>query len=125
MLKWVSRHILPISLVVFLIGLLFTIVSVFGVFYEDETPDFLVGLVDAFGDWNLWALILGPILLIGGGWYLFDSIKMRREFEELVSTPSKAKFIRNMERIEYLAWKLSIAHQERVVERKKEFRIKK
>ncbi len=67
----------------------------------------------------------GPIILIAGGWYFFDNLRKRKEFKELMETTSKAKFIRNMDRAEFLAWKLTMDHQKQLMDKKKEFHIKK
>ncbi len=63
-------------------------------------------------------------MLIAGAWYFFDNVKMRREFKELMETTSKAKFIRNLDRVEYLAWKLTPDHQNQLTKKKSEFHIK-
>jgi hypothetical protein len=41
--------------------------------------------------------------------YAGDTIRKYREFDKLIDTDSKAKFVQNQDRIEYLAWLLSRA----------------
>ncbi len=47
-----------------------------------------------------------------------------KEFRELMTIESKAKFIKNVDRIEELAWKLHPKYERQVIKRKKKFNIK-
>ena len=118
-------HALKFGLLFFIIGIILTILGVLGVFAYESMPDSLKDTIDSIGNWIYWCVLIGPLLLIGGGWYFFDSIRKRKEFKELISATSKAKFIRNQDRIEFLAWKLTPEHQNQYIEKKKEFHIKK
>lgn len=87
-------------------------------------PDFFCDLVrNKVGPWNIWVLVVGPILLLAGIVYLGDTVKKQREFSKLIDTDSKAKFVQNQDRIEYLAWLLSSRFERRVEEKKREFKI--
>ena len=119
-----STYTLHLGFVLFVIGIVLTILGIIGVFYYDQSPDSLKGVIDTIGNWRYWCILLGPILIIAGGWYFFDNVRKRREFLELIETTSKAKFIRNLDRVEYLAWKLTLKHQEQFMDKKKEFHIK-
>ncbi|UCG68574.1 MAG: DUF3198 domain-containing protein [Thermoplasmata archaeon] len=122
--RFLTTYTLQFGLIIFIIGIILTIIGFFGVFYYDNAPEFLKGPINSIGDWKYWCILLGPILIIAGGWYFFDDINKRREFQELMETTSKAKFIRNQDRVEYLAWKLTPKHQNEFMEKKKEFNIK-
>lgn len=122
--RFFTTYTLQLGLVLFIVGIILTILSIFGVFYGDSDINFLKRMTDAIGDWIYWCILLGPVLLIAGGWYFFDNILKRKEFKELMETTSKAKFIRNQDRVEFLAWKLTSRHQEQLSEKKKEFHIK-
>jgi hypothetical protein len=119
-----TNYTLHLGLILFVLGIILTIIGFFGVFYYDNAPDFLKDVINAIGDWKYWCILLGPILIIAGGWYFFDNINRRKEFKELMETTSKAKFIRNLDRVEYLAWRLTPSHQSELMEKKKEFNIK-
>ncbi len=62
-------------------------------------------------------------MLLAGAFYFGDTIKKHREFNKLIDTDSKAKFVQNQDRIEYLAWLLSARFEKKVQEKKKEFRL--
>src|SRR3989304_326083 len=76
------------------------------------------------GEWIVWIAVAGPILLLSGGWYFIDTIRKRREFDRLIDTDSKAKFVRNQDRIEFLAWLLGSGYHKRAEANKTEFNLK-
>jgi hypothetical protein len=113
-----------------ILGIILTILGIYGVFIFDENadpppPSSMVNLMDSIGNWIFWCVLVGPVVLIAGGWYFFDNRQKRKEFRELMETTSKAKFIRNLDRAEFLAWKLTLEHQKQLIEKKKELHIKK
>lgn len=76
-------------------------------------------------NWNLVFVILGPILLIAGGYLLGTYIVARRRFEHLMVTKSKAEFIRNIPEIEDLLWDLKPVDEIRYERKKAELRIRR
>ena len=112
-----------------------TIIGVVGAFFRKTKDDgtvvytlhgalsFLGDLAKPFGPWGTWLVIAAPIGLIVCVWWYYDYIKKTRELAELIDTPSKAKFVRNLDDIEYLAWSLPKRYENRVLEKKREFKI--
>ena len=96
------------------LGLLFgflTIIGIVGTYLsmneDNRLPSyisFLQDLSDPFGTWIAWIVVAAPIGLIVCAWWYYDYVKKIRELAELIGTPSKAKFVRNLDEIEYLAW---------------------
>lgn len=120
-----TTYTLHFGLILLLLGIPLTIFGVFGVFLPPpDSLNALKGIIDSIGNWKYWCVLLGPVLIIAGGWYFFDNLTKRREFHELMENTSKAKFIRNLDRVEYLAWRLTPKHQSLFIEKKKGFRIK-
>lgn len=111
---------------VFIPGLIMTILAInHYVIGPSRLPDFLRGIDTSIGNWMIWVALLGPLVLLGGGWYLVDTIRKRREFERLIETDSKAKLVRNQDRLERLAWYyLGSEYVRRVQKRKEELNIK-
>ncbi len=102
-----------------------TALGLFRYFFSDQTPQFLSdSFVEPLGDWMIYVAFFGPLLAVGAGWYFVDMVRKRREFERLMATPSKAAFVRNQDRIEYLAWYLTGVHERRVEDRKREFKLR-
>ena len=117
-----------------LFGLL-TVIGVVGAFFRDTDAEgnvvytlhgslsFLVELAKPFGAWGTWLVVAAPIGLIVCVWWLYDYVKKTRELAELIDTPSKAKFVRNLDDIEYLAWSLPQRYENTVLKKKREFKI--
>lgn len=114
-------------MIVLVAGIVFTILGVASFLVPSSAPaepDFFYDLIkNKIGNWIIWVLFWGPILLLAGGFYIGDTIKKYREFEKLIDTDSKAKFVQNQDRIEYLAWLLSARLEKRVQEKKEEFKM--
>ena len=115
------------------LGLLFgflTIIGIVGAYLSmnenNSLPSyisFLQDLSDPFGRWTTWIVVAAPIGLIVCAWWYYDYVKKTRELAELIDTPSKAKFVRNLDEIEYLAWSLPRRYEDKVLTKKKEFKI--
>ena len=109
------------------LGLLFgvlTVIGVVGVFFDETLPTYLSvlsDLSDPFGTWAYWLVLAGPIGLVVCIWWVYDYSSKTRKLAKLIETPSKAKFVRNLDDIEYLAWSLPQRYEDRVLEKKKEF----
>jgi hypothetical protein len=121
------------SLLSLLFGFL-TIVGIVGTFFKSTSGDdvtyrlpgflsFLGELADPFGQWVSYLVVIGPIGLVVCLWWLYDYIKKKRELAELIDTPSRAKFVRNLDDIEYLAWVLPKRFEDRVLEKKRGFKL--
>ncbi len=117
------------SFLTLLFGFL-TIIGIVGVYLNmnenNSLPSFisfLRDLSDPFGSWISWIIVAAPIGLIVCGWWYYDYVMKIRELAELIDTPSKAKFVRNLDEIEYLAWSLPQRYEDKVLTKKKEFKI--
>lgn len=110
----------------FIPGLLLTVFAIDRYLIgPSRLPGFLADIDAKIGLWMVWVAMLGPILLLGGGWYFFDTIRKRREFAKLIDMDSKAKFVRNQDRIERLAWMfLGSEYVKKVQKKKEEFNLK-
>lgn len=107
-----------------LIFIFLTIVGIVGVFYDDDVPSYLAPLKDLtepFGDWVYWLVVIGPLGLVICAWWMYDFVKKTRKLAKLIRTPSKAKFVRNLDDIEYLAWSLPQRFEDEVLKKKKDF----
>ena len=112
-----------------------TLVSVLGVMYIEVGDDgkatfdlpnyvsFFESFLDPLGTWVDWIAVGAPIGLIVCAWWLYDFVKKTRELSELIDTPSKAKFVRNLDDIEYLAWTLPQRFEDEVLQKKREFKL--
>ena len=81
-------------------------------------------MYEIFGNWSYWVMLLGGAMAIIGTYTILIFLKLLKEFKDLIDTPSKAKFIKNQDRIEELAWKLHPKYEQRVIEKKEKLHIK-
>ncbi len=113
-----------LSTVVFGLGIL-SMVLAFTYWIPNYTPQWLMNINNAIGNWMIWVAFLGFLALIGGGYYFIDTIRKEREFYRLVNTTSKEIFVKNQKRIEELAYyHLPASYEKRYQQKRKEFRIK-
>ncbi len=126
-MRWYREIRLEVGAMFLIAGIIMTILMVISFFIPSTaptTPDFWYDLIhDKISGWMVWVMFWGPILLLAGAFYFGDTIKKHREFNKLIDTDSKAKFVQNQDRIEYLAWLLSARFEKKVQEKKKEFRL--
>lgn len=114
-----------LSTLVFGLGVLGTFLAFSFYLFRAQSPDWLRSIQDGIGLMIFWVGILGFFGLLGGGYYFFDTIRKDREFNRLLSTNSKEVFVKNLKRIEELAYyDLPSAYERRLNEKKREFRIK-
>jgi len=92
---------------------------------------FVVGLLDLLnmrfvevGTWGYWLLGIGAVLLLIGSIWLITYRLSVKKFNKMMEEKSKANFVRKMDDVEYLAWKLPLKFEERLSAKKKELGIK-
>ena len=122
--RFLREYSLELSSIIFMVGLVMTIFVILKYGFYTGAPYYLKEILDGIGNWIVWMVVVGPILTMGGGWYFFDGIKKRREFANLIDTDSKAVFLRNLDRIEELAYYLTEKHRQLFYDKKDEFKVK-
>lgn len=122
--RFLKEYSLELSSIVFMVGVILTIFVILKYAFYGSAPSNLKEILDGIGGWIVWMVVVGPILMMGGGWYFFDGIKRRREFANLINTDSKAVFLRNLDRIEELAYYLTERHRQLFYDKKDEFKVK-
>ena len=105
-------------------GIPMTMISVMSLMYSDGDTGMIQWSYDTVGSWAFWLILPGLALLVIGGYYIFDFFKRLKEFNSLMKSESKAKFIKNIDKIEELAWRLHPKYERIVIARKKKYRIK-
>lgn len=114
-----------LSALIFALGILGTAVSLTHYLFHEASPDWLRDIHAALGNYVFWVAILGFFALLIGGWYFVDTIRKDREFGRLLDTTSKEVFVKNLKRMEELAYyELPSAYTKRLEEKKQEFRVR-
>lgn len=124
MKRFVRDFKLEIEVLLFVFGIILLIIGVTGIAMPDSSPDFLKSIHRDLDGWVYWLALAGALMIIVGGFYMVDNLLKRREFERLMKTDSKARFVKDKDRVEYLAWILTSDHERRLMEKKKEFGMK-
>lgn len=123
-MRWIREHMIPISGSIFVVSAIGAFISSAYLFFIDSVPEFLKGMCEAPGNWNYWILLISAFGLMIGGWYLYDTLKKKRKFEELMETNSRSKFTKNLPDLEDIAWYLGKEYEERLEEKKRALRVK-
>jgi len=118
-----------ISILVLAIGFLLTILA-FGAFtpLASSQPFSTINMSTeppGGANYNLIFVVLGPILIIVGGYLVGAYFYARRQFEHLMLTKSKAEFLRNIPELEELLWDLTPRDQVRYEKRLAELRLRR
>jgi hypothetical protein len=122
--RFTREFALELSSIFLMIGIIMTFFVVLEYGFGDVLPFYLREILDGIGNWIVWMVVLGPIILMGSGWYFFDGLRKRKEFAKLIDTDSKAVFVRNYDRLEELAYYLTENHKQTFYEKRDEFKIK-
>jgi len=125
---WLKTQRAAISIAVLAIGFALTILALgaftplgsSGPFHTiDQTTD------SQGTNYNLVFVIVGPILIIVGGYLVGAYFYARRRFEHLMLTKSKAEFLRNIPELEELLWDLTPYDQVRYEQKLADLHLKR
>jgi len=104
-----------LSSVFLLIGLFLMMVGIYILSTE--------GLASSRG-WSYWLVPIGLVLLLIGLLWILKFYLTIKRFRSLLQEKSKAIFVKSLDDVEYLAWKLPSIYEEELVAKKEEFNIK-
>ena len=127
---WFNDQRMWISLITMILGVLFLVVSMSGLWFEDLNKGiiekFTSSLVEKDGtNWNWWIFLGSVVAVIAGGGYFIDFIKKKKEFAKLIDTNSKKAFLEKQDEIEMLAYKLGTSFEDIVDEKIVQLKIKR
>lgn len=120
MARITKNYTMEIGLAVAILGFLITLVSWIAKFTDLRLPLYrrlMNETAATAGDWNLLLVIVGPLLLIGGAWYFFEQLFLRRRFEKLLSTSQKSAFTKNKKDLVDIARRLPDRYSARIEEK--------
>ncbi len=123
--RYLYKHQVILSLITLVGGLILFIIGLLDVVLSKYMPEPVTNFTSKMGGWNYWFLVLGGFATLVFGWYYIDRYRKIKKFNELIGSPSKSKFRRNIAEIETLALSLGDDYEEKVIEKEKEYNIKR
>jgi hypothetical protein len=113
-----------VAWVCLLAGIFSISIGILGVAYSGGDVPLGLDIIASVGAWGYWLILFGVLGGIAGGYYTFDRISRARSFNKFMATRSRAHFIRDLDEIERLAYGLGPGFELRVLERKREYKLK-
>lgn len=123
--KFLYKYQMQLSIILVIAGAIMLFFGIFDIIIPDQSPDLISDFTNKLGNWTYWLLGIGGFLLLIFGWFLIDRMKKIKEFNELLESGSKSKFIKNIASIETLALSLGPKYEDRVMEKEEEYNIKR
>ncbi|MFO8110545.1 MAG: DUF3198 domain-containing protein [Thermoplasmata archaeon] len=123
--KTIRKHQGILGVIGLILGIFLLVLGIFGVFLNDYSPKPISDLNAIVGNWTYWFLVLGALLILFLGIYVYDRYSKIKEFKELINTQSKSKFRKNIARLETLALTLGPEYEEEFLEKEEEFGIRR
>ena len=121
---WLQEHMLAVSTVGMILSSFMVFIGTMGRWYKDSSFS-PATILDFLGDYDIWVLIFGLIVLAFSAYYLWLTRYYMDRFEEIVTTNSKKEFQRNWTEVEQIArYHLPQEYQKRVAEIRKKFGLK-
>ncbi|MDD1746839.1 MAG: hypothetical protein LUQ16_03665 [Methanomassiliicoccales archaeon] len=108
------EHALEIAILVTVVGAALSVVSLM---------DLAAHIVD-LGDWVYWIIVIGVIVFIIGIYLLASYLKLTAQFDRFMKVTSRAEFKRDLDEVEYLAWRLPSRYAKRLGKKKEEIGVK-
>ena len=124
MFQYMHLHKVNLSLTLIIVGALVVGISGGAIMADEEGSGVFSTLKTSSGMWIYWIIMGATVCLLLGAFYFFDFVSKRREFYKLFEEKSKSKFIKNLDRIEELAWRLHPKFEEMVIDKKKKLKIR-
>ncbi len=115
---------IPISLVFLAISLFMFVLLVMYFFGLAILPLNFQGFLTTLGGWTDYVFVISLIGLLYFSYLLASTVTQRRKFEELITTDSKATFVKNQRDLEVISRKLGPSFEKRFEEKKEQLRVK-
>ena len=122
---WLQEHMLAVSTVGTILSSFMVFIGIMGRWYEDHQLLAPKTILEKIGEYDIWILIFGLIILAFSAYYLWLTRYYMNRFEEIVTTNSKKEFQRNWTEVEQIArYQLPKAYRKRVSEIREKFGLK-
>ncbi len=123
--RYLIKHQVILSVIALVAGIILLVIGLLDVVLSSYVPDSVTETTSRMGGWTYWFLVLGGFTVLVFGWYMISRYRKIKEFKELLNSDSKSKFRKNIARIETLALSLGKSYEEKVMEKEREYNIKR
>ena len=121
---WLQEHMLAVSTVGTILSSFMVFLGIMGRWYADSSFS-PATILNFLGDYDIWVLIFGLIVLALSAYYLWLTRHYMDRFEEIVATNSKKEFQMNWTEVEQIArYHLPKTYRKRVSEIREKFGLK-
>jgi len=110
---------LPFSIILTIVGLILFLIGVTSVMEIN-----ILNLSADVLNWNIYFLIIGFFVLIGGVYYLFSYYKNRKFMLDEIATNKRSELLKMHSELKITAKKLPSKYRNMLKEKEKEFKIK-
>lgn len=114
----------PVSLLLAVLGLVFTISGVVWIFLRESKLGLLSKLAEFFGNWNYYLIIIGVVILFAGVWYAYDYISKKKFLLEEIKTDRKSELVKTKAKLEKIAKTLPRKYEKMLIEKEEELGLR-
>ena len=114
----------PVSLLLAILGFVFTISGVVWIFLRESELGLLSRLTEFFGDWNYYLIVVGVIILFAGIWYAYDYINKKKFLLEEIKTDRKSELVKTKTKLERIAKTLPRKYEKMLIEKEEELGLR-
>jgi hypothetical protein len=120
---FLREHILILSLLTIIIGIIILIIGILGIWLKDEIKN-MINFMDTLIPWSLYILIIGLILFGMGIYYLYMFVTKKNFIMKEIETNKRSEFIKKHAELKYSVKYLPSKYKEMLKRKEKELKIK-
>ncbi|MCJ2513130.1 MAG: hypothetical protein LN408_01625 [Candidatus Thermoplasmatota archaeon] len=120
---FLREHILILSLLTIIIGIIILIIGILGIWFKDEIKN-MINFMDTLIPWSLYILIIGLILFGMGIYYLYMFVTKKNFIMKEIETNKRSEFIKKHAELKYSVKYLPSKYKEMLKRKEKELKIK-
>ncbi|MEE8566080.1 MAG: hypothetical protein V3S79_06825 [Candidatus Thermoplasmatota archaeon] len=120
---FLREHILILSLLTIIIGIIILIIGILGIWFKDEIKN-MINFMDTLIPWSLYILVIGLILFGMGIYYLYMFVTKKNFIMKEIETNKRSEFIKKHAELKYSVKYLPSKYKEMLKRKEKELKIK-
>ena len=118
------EYIIVFSIILTIVGLYVFSMGVVWLWLREVDLGFYSNLIKELGDWNVYLLIIGFIILIFGVWYLYSYLKNKKFVLEEIETNKRSEFIKKHSELRSIVKHMPKKYKKMLKDKEKELKVK-